>query len=41
MNTVVKAGMTVSLGGAKAGWIVSAASAAAIAAGGAAFAFFG
>jgi len=41
VNTIVKAGMTVSLGGMKAGWIVSAASAAAIAAGGAAFAFFG
>ncbi|ANY79999.1 hypothetical protein BB934_18655 [Microvirga ossetica] len=41
VNTVVKAGMTVSLGGMKAGWIVSAASAAAIAAGGTAFAFFG
>ena len=41
VNTVVKAGMTLSLGGAQAGWIVSAASAAAIAAGGVAFAFFG
>jgi hypothetical protein len=32
--------MTLSLGGAQAGWIVSAASAAAIAAGGVAFALF-
>ncbi|WP_114945445.1 MgtC/SapB family protein [Microvirga calopogonii] len=41
VNTVVKAGMTFSLGTGKAGWIVSAASAAAIAAGGAAFMMFG
>lgn len=41
VNTAVKAGMTFSLGGAQAGWIVSTASAAAIAAGGAAFMFFG
>lgn len=40
-NTAVKAGMAFSLGGAQAGWIVSAASATAIAAGGAAFMFFG
>jgi uncharacterized membrane protein (DUF4010 family) len=40
VNTAVKAGMTLSLGGAQAGWIVSAASAAAIAAGGVAFALF-
>jgi uncharacterized membrane protein (DUF4010 family) len=41
VNTAVKAGMTLSLGGAQAGWIVSAARAAAIAAGGVAFALFG
>ncbi|WP_262030299.1 MgtC/SapB family protein [Microvirga sp. Mcv34] len=41
VNTVVKAGMTFSLGGTQAGWIVSAASIAAIVAGGAAFTFFG
>lgn len=41
VNTLVKAGMTFSLGTSRAGWIVSAASAAAIAAGGSAFAFFG
>lgn len=40
VNTVVKAGMTFSLGGAQAGWIVSSASAAAIMAGGVAFVFF-
>ncbi len=40
VNTVVKAGMTFSLGTAKAGWIVSGASAAAMAAGAAAFALF-
>ncbi|QRM30755.1 MgtC/SapB family protein [Microvirga sp. VF16] len=41
VNTAVKAGMTFSLGGTQAGWIVSAASAAAIVAGGAAFVLFG
>lgn len=41
VNTVVKAGMTFSLAGPRAGWIVSAASTAAIVAGGAAFAMFG
>ncbi|MBA1158393.1 MgtC/SapB family protein [Microvirga mediterraneensis] len=41
VNTVVKAGMTFSLGTGQAGWIVSGASGAAIAAGGAAFAVFG
>ncbi len=41
VNTAVKAGMAFSLGTRKAGWIVSAASAAAIAAGGGAFALFG
>ncbi|MGO4525732.1 MgtC/SapB family protein [Microvirga sp. 2MCAF35] len=41
VNTVVKAGMTFSLGTGQAGWIVSAASITAIAAGGAAFALFG
>jgi uncharacterized membrane protein (DUF4010 family) len=41
VNTAVKASMTFSLGGTQAGWIVSAASAAAIAAGGAAFMVFG
>jgi len=40
VNTIVKAAMTFSLGAAKAGWIVSAASVAAIAAGGVAFAAF-
>ncbi|WP_414473553.1 MgtC/SapB family protein [Microvirga sp. M2] len=39
VNTVVKAGMTLSLGTPKAGWIVSGTSLAAIVAGGAAFAF--
>lgn len=39
VNTAVKAGMTFSLGTGQAGWIVSGASAAAIAAGGAAFMF--
>jgi uncharacterized membrane protein (DUF4010 family) len=41
VNTAVKAAMAFSLGTPKAGWIVSAASAAAIAAGGAAFLLFG
>jgi uncharacterized membrane protein (DUF4010 family) len=41
VNTAVKAGMTFSLGTGKAGWIVSGASAAAIAAGGTAFMLFG
>lgn len=41
VNTAVKAGMAFSLGTGKAGWIVSGASAAAIAAGGGAFALFG
>ncbi|PVE21451.1 hypothetical protein DC522_26480 [Microvirga sp. KLBC 81] len=40
VNTLVKAGMTFSLGTRKAGWIVSGTSLAAIAAGGVAFAFF-
>jgi uncharacterized membrane protein (DUF4010 family) len=40
VNTLVKAGMTFSLGTQKAGWLVSGISLAAIAAGGAAFAFF-
>lgn len=40
VNTLVKAGMTFSLGTQRAGWIVSGASLAAIAAGGAAFAIF-
>ncbi|MGO4705557.1 MgtC/SapB family protein [Microvirga sp. 2MCAF38] len=40
VNTVVKAGMTFALGTRQAGWIVGAISAAAIAAGGAAYAFF-
>ncbi|MBB4039214.1 uncharacterized membrane protein (DUF4010 family) [Microvirga flocculans] len=39
VNTAVKAGMTFSLGTARAGWIVSLTSAAAVVAGGAAFAF--
>jgi len=41
VNTAVKAGMTFSLGTGQAGWIVSGASAAAIAAGGVAFMMFG